>query len=213
MDRVPTRYAAEPLWGRYGCVMRRRTFKILAGFSLVLSVLAAGAILRSFFVLNIVEHFTPGATVGGVLHRSRLRLYVGRGVLYCTAIQEADAPTSPAEMADLRPGFESIPPWIYTKLPASWSSKARHQVLGFGYSDEGAGPARGWSDTFQELRVPLWLPLTLFVGVPVILMARERKRKRSTRAGLCLACGYDLRATPDRCPESGAVPALTKIPS
>ena len=38
-----------------------------------------------------------------------------------------------------------------------------------------------------------------------LVMMREARAKRHT--GLCPTCGYDLRATPERCPECGAIPS------
>jgi hypothetical protein len=47
----------------------------------------------------------------------------------------------------------------------------------------------------------LWLPAWRFSAA-----VRRRRRDRAGRAKLvCTECGYDLRATPDRCPECGTV--------
>lgn len=51
---------------------------------------------------------------------------------------------------------------------------------------------------------PLLLLPTAYVGA---LVAAFFWRSRRLRAGRCRACGYDLRATPDRCPECGVAPA------
>jgi hypothetical protein len=53
--------------------------------------------------------------------------------------------------------------------------------------------------------VPAWAVAGLLAIVPAVWVDVRRRRPRPP--GFCPACGYDLRATPERCPECGAVPS------
>jgi hypothetical protein len=58
-------------------------------------------------------------------------------------------------------------------------------------------------------RVPYWLVVLVCACVWTVALlclpnGFERKQAKRQRLGLCTRCGYDLRATPERCPECGA---------
>jgi|SRR5687768_11812023 len=79
------------------------------------------------------------------------------------------------------------------------------RLLGFG---TGVAPAGG-----RFVNVPYWF-LIVVTALPPLLVARgELRRWRRFGRGLCQACGYDLRATTDRCPECGAPIAPPRLES
>jgi hypothetical protein len=64
--------------------------------------------------------------------------------------------------------------------------------------------------TCEGISISIWLVAGACALTPIFWSASAILRlKRQSNAGLCKTCGYDLRATPERCPECGAIPAKT----
>lgn len=69
----------------------------------------------------------------------------------------------------------------------------------------------GYAELFVEVMIPWWFPALLAGGLPAIRLWRWRKRRLAQKPGCCAGCGYDMRATPGRCPECGRVPMAAAI--
>ncbi len=63
-----------------------------------------------------------------------------------------------------------------------------------------------------DVGVPWWSATVILSIWPAVWVRRRWLTRLRRVAGLCPACGYDLRATPDRCPECGTVPTAAVPP-
>jgi hypothetical protein len=61
--------------------------------------------------------------------------------------------------------------------------------------------------------VPLWFCAILFAILPLLQLHSLARLRRRRKKGLCVNCGYDLRASGNQCPECGMTPRRsTKAP-
>ncbi len=63
-----------------------------------------------------------------------------------------------------------------------------------------------WRSGHFLLIVPVWAIVLVSGAAAILSWWRARQVRKARRMGLCPACGYDLRASPDRCPECGVLP-------
>ncbi len=70
----------------------------------------------------------------------------------------------------------------------------------------------GWAETWI-FGLRIW-PLIAIEVIPTLFWIRSTyRRQRIRREGCCPTCGYDLRATPDRCPECGTAAKTKPAPA
>jgi hypothetical protein len=100
-----------------------------------------------------------------------------------------------SQRIDIVPHISSLPP---TPVP-----------LGFVWQRSVTRDKRGQIQSEStEVIIPYWSVVTLTGVLPAAWAAARTRRwliaRRRASRGCCTRCGYDLRATPGRCPECGA---------
>jgi hypothetical protein len=98
-------------------------------------------------------------------------------------------------------GLGGIPTWVET------AERFGRSLLGFGYANGNylylPVLSGGANVAFRGCFFPIWTLLLLFAAMPSVAAMKIRRERRRRSLGQCIYCGYDLRATPEKCPECG----------
>jgi hypothetical protein len=184
--------------------MRRCLFNVLAGLSLLLCVATAAMWVRSYYWRADQFSFKANHVVGKQETMTGMSLWSTRAGLDVGFIKGVGQADPSAEIS--RFDHLLFPPFRMRMMDER-SFLHRHGFhFSWGGSDNGyVNSVRAtWSRGFS-LSVPYWF---LMIGLSVHPGWRIfRRKKRGRHDGkTCIVCGYDLRATPDRCPECGTIP-------
>ena len=189
---------------RYNGRTVRRLGRILLNVttvvSLLLSVAAVVLWVRSYRVADSVKHVTligrrpasPGEEEYAPYVYRHASLGSGCGLFDFVWVVTGGDELEPGEVGW---SYESHPP---TQLSMGGSLAGR---LGFSYY---------WEGPLRNVIVPAWAvaaPAGMVGASGLWRELRTRRRGRRIRSGCCVRCGYDLRATPGRCPECGTIAA------
>lgn len=97
------------------------------------------------------------------------------------------------------------PGFVQPRQPTTWSHAGiRFSNIPWITSSGLGGPDGVIAFDLHVRTLTLFLVSLIF---PLLGLFRRWLRDRPVRRGVCPLCGYDLRATPDCCPECGNAPA------
>lgn len=167
----------------------RRPFTFVSALSLLLCLTAVSAwVLGEFVPLDESSTWDFYSRMGGGPMFQRYQHFsVVHGIVYVQWEQT----------------FPPDPRWpIIAKYPGYPLALAPQKTwLGFSYYRR--HPVMGLRGNYREFGIPLWFVIAFTAIAPSWWTAGWRRARKARAKGLCTSCGYDLRATPNRCPECG----------
>ena len=182
---------------------RRKLFTLAAGASAVLCVAVCVLWVRSYNAGDVLALANAADGDRRTVASERGRVRFIRSAQRLMTIVHADGSESPNQVV--------TPPTAWYVAP---TTESQWLFPGVVRRETQTNPSSGWQRAGpqwagREIELSYVLPATLLALTPVTWVWRRAGHRRCLRrrAGLCPACSYDLRATPDRCPECGAVPA------
>ena len=174
----------------------RRLFTLCTAASLLLCAAACVMWVRSYGVGEGGKWWSARGGAGVSYHEIRS----GNGRLLYKYAWEQGAPGPPAGTPRFRrTRWEPSPPADDVPDPEALAWAGFHWQQGDAVY---GGP-------FTLVGVPYWFLMAAAGALPMTwLVVRARARHR-LNAGHCTTCGYDLRASPARCPECGGAAAVS----
>ncbi len=219
-----TEPSPPPSPGRLGEGVKRAAFHVAALVSLLVAVAALVLMARQRDVSYVCRWESTQFTNDGTLVVTRdwsLGSNDGGLVVHRTAVDYLDwdpgiqiGARSGFEYGSHRPRQQSWSDLLPSVLSPTLNPKRTVWCQFAGFLAAKVETNSHWSrGRYVELIVPLWFVLAVASTLPIVWMRYRRGRSRRARLakGLCPACGYDLRATPERCPECGAPPQVTTL--
>ena len=148
-------------------------------------------------------------------HSLRLSSHPNRIWLEYGSVRKAQATRACAYYEHARWGAPQ--PGISARMLADLAARYPGRSFSIGPAQPPPPPAHTYwglaaerTATHVRVSVPTWWLLS-FALPPAIRLTRWARSRRHRHAGFCHTCGYDLRASPDRCPECGT--ASPSIPA
>jgi hypothetical protein len=186
--------------------LRSWLINILVGVSLLLCTATCVLWVRSQWVQDSVGRDMTNGHGDCVFEIDVSSLSVGPFVSifkFKTPVRLRDIRALAYDKSNALSAWASDPRRTYSySRPQPWPST---QWVGLQGTRSESGSGILYPGMEYEYFVP-WYLIALGTGIPAIAFIAIRLRRSSRPvAGVCNRCGYDLRATPDRCPECGSI--------